>query len=96
MIKTLIKGNIPVLYMKEGDTFICYSPALDLVSHGDTFEDAQKSFTTTLKLFIEEVTKMDTWPQVLKEYGWKKTKHGFIPPEIIGQSFQPVEIPAGH
>lgn len=43
--------------MKEGEAFLCYSPALDLVAHGDSFEDAERSFATTLKLFVEEVTK---------------------------------------
>ena len=58
--------NIPVLYMKEGDIFVCYSPALDLTSHGDSFKDAFESFQTTLKLFVREVTKMGTWEEVWK------------------------------
>ena len=84
MLKTAlpIQGNVPVLLMKERDTFVCYTPAFDLAAHGDTLEDAMKSFRTTLKLFIEEVTKMGTWTQVLKEYGWEKVHDKFCPPQI--------------
>ena len=89
----IIRPTIPVLYMKEGDSFICYSPAFDLVTHGDSFEDAEKSFTLTLKLFIEEVTRKGTWGQVLQEYGWVKAKKDWHPPRIIGQQSKLIKIP---
>ena len=89
-----IKANIPVIFMKEGDIFVCYSPALDLASHGGSFEDAYKSFKTVLSLFVEEVTKMGTWEQVLSDCGWQKVKNKYQPPEIIGEDVQSIEIPA--
>jgi len=92
--RTTIKASVPVLYMKEGEAFLCYSPAFDLVAHGDSFEDAEKSFATTLKLFVEEVTKKGTWKEVLKEYGWEKIKNEWSPPRIIGQESKVIEIPA--
>ena len=93
MKKMFINANIPVISLKEGDTFICYSPAFDLAAHGDSFEDAQKSFTKTLKLFVQQVTKKGTWPKVLEEYGWVKVKKEWTPPRIIGQGSTSVEIP---
>ena len=94
MIKrTTIKSSIPVIYLKEGDIFVCYSPAFDLAAHGDSFEDAEKSFAATLKLFMEEVTKKNTWEKVLKEYGWKKVKKEWSPPQIIAQRNRSIEIP---
>lgn len=80
--------------MKEGDIFVCYSPAFDLAAHGDSFQDAEKSFSTTLRLFMEEVTRKGTWEQVLREYGWKKVKKEWSPPQVIGQSSKLVEIPS--
>ena len=94
MSKAPIKVNIPVIFMKEGDTFVCYTPAFDLAAHGDTFEDAKKSFAISFKLFLEEVTKMGTWPKVLQEYGWKKVGSHLLPPQVIGQTLESVEIPA--
>lgn len=91
---TTIKASVPVLYMKEGEAFLCYSPAFDLVAHGDSFEDAERSFAATLKLFVQEVTKKGTWTEVLKEYGWEKVKNEWSPPRIIGQENRIVEIPA--
>lgn len=91
--RAAIKANIPVIYLKEGDAFLCYSPAFDLVAHGDSFEDAERSFTQTLKLFVEEVTKKGTWSEVLREYGWEKSRKEWTPPRIIGQESKEVEIP---
>jgi hypothetical protein len=92
--RTRIKANIPVIYLKEGETFIWYSPAFDLTVHGDSFEDAGRSFTQTLKLFIEYVTKKGTWEDVLSEYGWEKINHEWSPPRIIGQENKAIDIPA--
>ena len=91
--KTHIKATIPVIYLKEGEAFICYSPAFDLVAHGDSFVDAEQSFAKTLKLFVEEVTKMGTWGAVLKEYGWKKAKNQWSPPRFVREKNQEIEIP---
>ena len=90
---TTIKANIPVLYLKEGEAFLCYSPAFDLVAHGDSFEDAERSFAQTLKLFVAQVSKKGTWEAILNEYGWEKTKKEWNPPRIIGQESKAIEIP---
>jgi len=89
----MIRANIPVLYLKEGEVFLCYSPAFDLVAHGDSFEDAERSFAQTLKLFVEQVSKKHTWEAVLAEYGWEKTRKEWSPPRIIGQESKAVDIP---
>lgn len=91
--RATIKANIPVIYLKEGESFICYSPAFDLAAHGDSFEDAEQSFAKTLKLFVEQVSKKDRWEEVLREYGWEKNRHEWNPPRIIGQESKAVEIP---
>ena len=89
-----VKANIPVIYLKEGEMFICYSPAFDLAAHGDSFEDAERSFTQTLKLFVEHVTRKGTWEDVLSEHGWEKINHEWSPPRIIGQENKAIDIPA--
>lgn len=92
--RTFVESQIQVIYLKEGNIFVCYSPAFDLAAHGGSFEDAEKSFTETLKLFIEEVTKKDTWEEVLREYGWQKVKKTWKPPLIIGQHSKRIQIPS--
>ena len=91
--RTTITANIPVIYLKEGKSFLCYSPAFDLAAHGESFEDAERAFTQTLKLFIEQVSKKGTWEEVLRECGWEKVRHEWTPPRVIGQESKAVEIP---
>ncbi|MBI1883816.1 MAG: hypothetical protein HYS08_06380 [Chlamydiae bacterium] len=79
--------------MKEGDSFIAYTPAFDLVAHGDSFKDANDSFVKSLKLFMEYVTQKGTWKDVLEEYGWKKAHKVWNPPIILRQDSCPVSIP---
>ena len=86
--------QVPVFFMKEGKIFICFAPALDLVAHGDSFDDALASFEETLQLFVEEITRMGSWSQVFAEYGWQKIGKRYIPPEMIGQTFKTLSIPA--
>ena len=93
MAKQIAITNLPVIFLKEGDAFLCYSPAFDLVAHGDSFEDAERSFAKTLKLFVQEVTKKRTWVEVLREYGWEKVNKEWVPPRIIGQESFPIQIP---
>ncbi|MBI2623379.1 MAG: hypothetical protein HYW65_02275 [Candidatus Liptonbacteria bacterium] len=90
---TTIHASIPVIYLKEGESFICYSPAFDLAAHGSSFEDARRSFTKTVKLFMAHVTKKGTWGEVLREYGWKKNKRNWDPPRVIGQGSKVIELP---
>ncbi len=93
MAKRLTVTNLPVIYLKEGDSFICYTPAFDLAAHGDSFRDAEESFAKTLRLFVQEVTKKGTWKEVLREYGWEKIRQGWCPPRVIGQESMTVELP---
>jgi hypothetical protein len=90
--KATIHASIPVIYLKEGESFICYSPAFDLAAHGSSFEDVRRSFAKTLKLFVEHVTKKGMWEEVLGEYGWKKTKRTWDPPRVIGQGSNAIEL----
>jgi predicted RNase H-like HicB family nuclease len=85
--------SIPVIYLKEGEAVICYSPAFDLVAHGDSLEDAETSFAQTLTLFIDEVTRMGTWKALLQESGWRKINNQWSPPVFLQEKNTAVEIP---
>lgn len=90
--------KLGVIFFKEDDKFIAYSPALDLSTCGDTFEHAQKRFSEAVDLFIEETIRMGTLDDVLSNCGWQKVSHPYkhwVPPTIIGQVQQDVEIPIG-
>ena len=57
--------NLPVWFMKEGEAFIAYSPALDLSTCGDTFEKAQRRFAEAADIFFEECVQRGTLDEAL-------------------------------
>lgn len=91
-----LKANLGVIFFKEGEKFIAYSPALDLSSCGDSFAQAKKRFSEVANIFLDETIKMGTLEDVFTDCGWKKVsrpqKH-WVPPAIIGQTEQEVKIP---
>lgn len=64
--KVKIKGTIPLCFMREKDSFIAFTPALDLSTCGRTFEEAKKNFAEALEIFFEECFKMGTLDTVFK------------------------------
>src|SRR5436190_1915993 len=79
--------NLRVDYMKDGESFVAYVPALDLSTCGDTFEEAQKMADEAIRLFIEECIRMGTLDQVLESMGWRKRTQTreWVPPAFIAQ-----------
>lgn len=70
----LIKVNISVILFKEEDSWIAYSPELELSSYGDTEYEAKEAFGSVLKIFISETTKKGTLEKCLLDMGWQLRK----------------------
>ena len=85
-----LKGQLPLLIIKEDDSFIAYTPALDLSSCGSTFAEAQNNFEEALYLFIEECLKDGTLPDVLASLGWKELPGAWSPPQVVGRIDMPL------
>ena len=90
-----IDVNIPVLFFKERNKTIVYSPVLDISSFGDNDAHAEKRFAETVSIFLSELLKMGTLAEVLEECGWHKapTKRTWIPPIYDHVRSEPVKIP---
>jgi len=69
-----VNVSVPLLSFKEDDTFIVYSPALDVSGYGDTEEEARKSFELTLEEFINYTLNKKTFQSELTRLGWKIKK----------------------
>ena len=69
-----VNVSVPLLSFKEDDTFIVYSPALDVSGYGDTEEEARKSFEITLEEFINYTLNKKTFQSELTRLGWKIKK----------------------
>jgi predicted RNase H-like HicB family nuclease len=88
MNKPVIKFNLSVAVIKEGDKFVAYSPALDLSSCGKTAKEARKRFSEAVGIFFEEIIKKGSFEEVLTDLGWKKINSIWNPPKIVSNGVQ--------
>lgn len=88
-----IQFTLPVSILKEGESFIAYTPALDLSTSGNTFEEAQKNFVQAVNIFFEELVEMGTTDEVLSGLGWQKQNNVFVPPMVIANQTESFSIP---
>jgi len=93
MRKTKLDVSLTVTFLREGDQFVAYSPALDLSTSGDTLEQAKKRFDEAVNIFLEETTSKKTILDILAELGWGKSSNNWFPPVVVGQSSEIVKIP---
>ncbi len=65
--------------------YVAYTPAFDLSSCGETFEEAEINLRDATILFIEECIRMGTLERVLESCGWaiQKRQNKWVPPQII-------------
>ncbi|MBI2004713.1 hypothetical protein HYS79_00950 [Patescibacteria group bacterium] len=75
--------KLPVVIMKQGRSFVAYSPALDLSTVGKTLKDAQRMFAQAAKIFFDEIIKAGTADEILSELGWKKVQNKWSPPKLV-------------
>lgn len=71
--------KIQIQLMKEGETVVVYSPALDLCGYGKTMDEATRDFDAAFKIFVEETTQRGTLEKALQELGWKRVVIGNRP-----------------
>ena len=89
--------KIPVQIIKEDGVFVAYTPALELCTQGDTYEEAEQMLGEMIHIFFEECIERGTIDQVLTECGWKKAAHKkeWIPPhrEVISDKNESFSVP---
>lgn len=93
MPRANVQFNISLTILREGKKFIAYTPALDLSTSGDTFEQAKKRFGEAVSIFFEETLKCGTLDRALGELGWRKIGAQWTPPQIIACSSETVRVP---
>lgn len=85
--------QIPVNFYEEGDLVIATSPALDITTQGENFDDARKNFDELLAIFFEEYDTDEKLEKVLLECGWSKVSNSYSPPREIGRIFTNFRLP---
>ncbi|MDE2038071.1 MAG: hypothetical protein KGI69_02500 [Patescibacteria group bacterium] len=91
--KVTFQASLPVTFLREGDQFVAYTPALDLSTSGDSFEQAKKRFGEVVQIFFEECVRMGTLSKVLIDLGWVKQNSEWNPPTVVAQDTQMVNVP---
>jgi len=92
MKKIGLEFSLPVSILREGKKYIAYTPALDLSTSGDTFDQAKKRFDEIVHLFFEEIVKKNTVEEVLTELGWQRINTKWNPPIVISNELQMVKL----
>jgi len=88
MRKHDIQFSLPVSILKEDKAFVAYSPALDISTVGDSFEEAKDRFDQAVKLFFEEIIEAGTIDQVLSDLGWQRINKKYQPPVVVANQTQ--------
>ncbi len=92
MKKTMLQFKLPLSILREGKKYIAYTPALDLSTSGDTFDQAKQRFGEIVDIFFEEILKKGTFEEVLTELGWQKIHAKWIPPIVVSQELQTIQV----
>src|SRR4030042_4670735 len=85
-----IDFKLSVMFLREGEKFIAFSPALDLSTSGETLEEAKRRFSEAAHLFFEEIIKRGILEQTLSELGWSKIKQDWQSPVSIASESQEI------
>ena len=66
--------SIEFFIFQENGTFIAYSPALDLSSSAETYNEAISNFYEMFQLYVESCVESGTLQEDLQAHGWKLHK----------------------
>jgi hypothetical protein len=87
-----IDVNLPVAFIKEGDSVIAYTPALDISTAGKNEAEAKERFGELVRMFFADLVENNTIDAVLSELGWHKDAQVWNPPTVSQQSVN-VRVP---
>ena len=84
--------QLPISVFREGKHFIAYTPVLDLSTSGKNYEEVKKRFKEAVNIFFEELVKKGTLDEVLESLGWQKIKKQWMPPFLVSQESQMIQL----
>ncbi len=95
MLKHNFQFQLQVSFIKEGDQYVAYIPALDLSTFGDTLRQAHKMAKEITDIFFDECIKKGVLDDVLQDLGWHRTsvsKGSWIPPQLVSQKSMDIHL----
>jgi predicted RNase H-like HicB family nuclease len=76
--------DFTVQIWKEGNQFVAHAMPLDVMSAGDTPDEARKAVDEAVIAFLSTVSSMGTLHDVLAESGYRQEEGKWIGPDWIG------------
>ena len=73
---------------QEGDQFVAHAMPLDVMSAGETVEDARHALAEAVDLFLTTATEMGTLSEVLEESGYEFQKDHWVSPVWVATERQ--------
>jgi predicted RNase H-like HicB family nuclease len=71
-----IRVDYTVQIWKEGNQFVAHAMPLDVMSAGDTAEEARKALDEAVRLFLTTAAEAGTLEEVLEETGYERKEEG--------------------
>lgn len=89
-----ISYRLPVTFIKEGNRFIAYSPALDASTSGRSLAQAKERFEELARIFLSELHKKGTLDKALAELGWEKkgSPKKWVPPIVVSNTTERITV----
>ena len=80
-------GNLNIEFTihvwKEGNHFIAHAMPLDVISSGNTPDEAKNALNEAVHLFVQTASDMGTIEEILEECGYQCDKGTCVNPEWI-------------
>lgn len=89
----LTELTLPVSIIKEGASFVAYTPALDISTFGETLGGAKSNFEELVLLFFEELDRNGNADEVLTSLGWRKIAEQWSAPKEVEHSIETFRVP---
>lgn len=86
-----VHGMLNVAIFREGNSYIAYAPALDLVAQGKSIKNVRKNFEEVFDIYLEETLTRGTLEKDLLDCGWNKHA-GIMQPPALSRFSTPEKI----
>jgi hypothetical protein len=75
--------SFDVNIFQDGETYVSYSPALDVSSCGATGDDARRNIRDAVRGFLAASADMGTLDEILREAGYEREGETWRAPEFV-------------
>ena len=79
----MIRIDHTIQIWQEGNTYVAQAHPLDVMSCGESPEEARRNLEEAVRLFLKVAAEQGTLDEVLREAGYSLTDHHWSAPEII-------------